>query len=103
MSEPIAVWPAAEITVAVDGLPVTSMSLRHYRMDADHSNAYAVWQAMGSPQTIEADAYRQLEEAGKLALIAEEPVGSGASGEASTCPARVFRCSVSPRNHPSPA
>ena len=67
--------PAAEITVAVDGLPDTSTSLRHFRMDADHSNAYAVWQAMGSPQSMDAGAYRQLEEAGRLALIEEETVG----------------------------
>jgi xylan 1,4-beta-xylosidase len=66
--------PAAEITVAIDGLPDTSISLRHFRMDAGHSNAYAVWQAMGSPQSIEADAYRELEEAGKLALIEKESI-----------------------------
>ena len=67
--------PAAEIAVAIDGLPDTGMSLRHYRMDADHSNAYAVWQAMGSPQSIEPDARRRLEQAGELALIAQETIG----------------------------
>ena len=51
------------------------LSLRHYRMDEDHGNAYAVWQAMGSPQSIEPDARRRLEQAGKLALIAQETIG----------------------------
>ena len=69
--------PAAEIAIAIDGLPDTTISLRHYRMDAGHSNAYAVWQAMGSPQSIEADAYRQLEAAGKLAMLEQEAIGPG--------------------------
>ena len=97
--------PAAEIALAVDGLPDTTMSLRHYRMDAGHSNAYAVWQAMGSPQSIEADAYRRLEAAGKLALIEQEAIGPSGG---------VLRRNVSlPRqgvsllrlswDHPSPA
>jgi xylan 1,4-beta-xylosidase len=71
--------PAAEVVLAIDGLPDTGMSLRHHRRDADHSNAYAVWQAMGSPQSIDPDARRRLEQAGELALIAQEtiaPTGS---------------------------
>ncbi len=94
--------PAAEIAVAVDGLPDTNMSLRHYRMDADHSNAYAVWQAMGSPQSIEADAYRQLEEAGKLSLIAEEPVGSGAFRRRVNLPRQGVSLLRLAWKHPSP-
>jgi xylan 1,4-beta-xylosidase len=66
--------PAAEIALEVDGLPDTTMSLRHHRMDSSHSNAYAVWHAMGSPQSIGADAYRQLDAAGKLALIEQEAI-----------------------------
>jgi xylan 1,4-beta-xylosidase len=66
--------PAAEIALAIDGLPDATMSLRHYRMDAGHSNAYAAWQAMGSPQSLEADAHGRLEAAGKLALIEQEAI-----------------------------
>jgi xylan 1,4-beta-xylosidase len=62
--------PAAEIAIQIDGLPDRkNVSLTHFRMDADHGNAYRVWQAMGSPQSIEADDYRRLEEAGGLATI----------------------------------
>jgi xylan 1,4-beta-xylosidase len=45
--------PPAPVTIAVKGLPkgVTRVFLTHYRIDDDHSNAYTLWQAMGSPQT----------------------------------------------------
>jgi xylan 1,4-beta-xylosidase len=72
--------PVAEIALMVDGLPDVDISLNHFRMDADHSNAYAVWQAMGSPQSIAGDAYRRLERAGKLALIEQEVVASVGGG-----------------------
>jgi xylan 1,4-beta-xylosidase len=57
----------ARLTITVDGLAGTSARLRRYRMDADHSNAFAVWRAMGSPEMVEGEAYRKLEAAGKLA------------------------------------
>jgi xylan 1,4-beta-xylosidase len=43
-------------------------------MDHDHSNAFAVWQAMGSPQEVIGEDYLRLEAASKLALIEEERV-----------------------------
>lgn len=95
--------PVAEIAVAVDGLPDGKVSLRHYRMDAGHSNAYAVWQGMGSPQSIEAAAYRQLEEAGKLALIAEEEVDcSGTLQKSIDLPRQGVSLLRLVWNHPSP-
>ncbi|MEX0852785.1 MAG: beta-xylosidase [Bauldia sp.] len=69
----------ADIALTVDGLPGNAASLRHYRMDAGHSNAYAVWQEMGAPQTISEEAYRRLEDAGKLALL-EEAAGEAIKG-----------------------
>ena len=43
--------------------------LRHYRIDHDHSNAYTVWQQMGSPQQPTASQQAQLEAAGQLQLL----------------------------------
>ena len=36
-----------ELTLA--GLPEGSMTVRHYRIDAEHSNAYAEWLRQGKP------------------------------------------------------
>ncbi|HEX6464781.1 MAG TPA: hypothetical protein VFZ98_10020 [Vicinamibacterales bacterium] len=41
--------PAAEIALTIDGLPDGRPAMTHYRIDADHSNAYTAWKAMGSP------------------------------------------------------
>ena len=63
--------PGAEIALKVEGVPVTarSVSMRHYRIDANHSNAYAAWKEMGSPQDVTPAQQRQLEAAGQLQLL----------------------------------
>jgi xylan 1,4-beta-xylosidase len=38
-------------------------------MDADHSNAFALWQRMGKPQKPSKQDYARLEAAGRLAQI----------------------------------
>jgi xylan 1,4-beta-xylosidase len=38
-------------------------------MDADHSNAFAVWQRMGKPAKLSKRDYAKLEAAGQLAQI----------------------------------
>ena len=43
--------------------------MEHYRIDADHSNAYTVWQQMGSPQQPTAEQHARLEAAGQLQLL----------------------------------
>lgn len=53
----------------VDGLPRGPLTLTHYRVDADHSNAYHLWKSMGSPQPPRAAQYMELERAGKLETI----------------------------------
>src|SRR6185369_6038672 len=42
----------ADIHLRIEGLPlgVSQVLLEHWRVDHDHSNAYTVWQTMGSPQ-----------------------------------------------------
>jgi xylan 1,4-beta-xylosidase len=63
--------PDASIALLLAGLPPAAkrMLLQHYRIDLDHSNAYAVWKRLGSPQTPSAEEYRQLESAGQLQLL----------------------------------
>src|SRR5579864_71099 len=44
--------PVANIAIVIDHLPARqrSLSVRHWRIDRDHSNAFEVWKRMGSPQ-----------------------------------------------------
>ena len=38
------------VKVTVKGLPDQAYEISHYRIDADHSNAYTVWKSLNSPQ-----------------------------------------------------
>ena len=60
--------PAANVTVALDGLPLKTGTLQveHFRIDEQHSNAFAAWKRMGSPQNPSPEQYAQLEKAGQL-------------------------------------
>jgi xylan 1,4-beta-xylosidase len=63
--------PDAVIDLRLSGIPFKSgqTTLTHYRIDADHSNAYEVWLRMGSPLPLANEQYTQLEMAGKLAEL----------------------------------
>ncbi len=63
--------PDADVNLVIEGLPasVRQVTLRHYRIDADHSNAYTAWKRMGSPQEPTAEQYAQLEKASELAEL----------------------------------
>jgi len=63
--------PAAPVHLTLAGLPAGAARplVEHYRIDADHSNAYTVWQQMGSPQQPTAEQYARLEAAGQLQLL----------------------------------
>lgn len=65
--------PAASIELSLAHLPAgaAGATLRHYRIDHDHSNSFTVWQQMGSPQKPTAEQYAQLERAGQLAEVAD--------------------------------
>jgi xylan 1,4-beta-xylosidase len=64
--------PDAAIDLALNGIPLKNGNARltQYRIDGDHSNAYAVWLRMGSPSALNATQYAQLEKAGQLAELA---------------------------------
>src|SRR5262249_32695988 len=63
--------PAAQVSLAIVGLGATVQRsrLQHYRVDGEHSNAYAAWLKMGSPQPPSAAQYAQLEAASALAAV----------------------------------
>ncbi len=61
----------AAVEIALRGLPAAwnRKTLTHFRIDDTHSNAFAAWQQRGAPpQPNEAQA-KQMEEAGRLALL----------------------------------
>jgi len=59
------------INVAAKGLPagVTKVLLKHWRIDQTHSNAYATWRNMASPQRPSETQLQQLQSAGQLQLL----------------------------------
>jgi xylan 1,4-beta-xylosidase len=61
--------------VSVKGIPasVHRVLLQHYRIDDHHSNSYAVWKDMGSPQNPTPEQYAALQAAGQLQLL-DSPV-----------------------------
>ena len=62
--------PAASIDLAVAGVPAEAsrVLVETFRVDAGHSNSFAAWKQMGSPQQPTPEQYRQLEAAGQLQL-----------------------------------
>jgi len=65
--------PAAQVSLTIEGLAADARSarLQHFRIDANHSNAYAAWLEMGSPQRPSAAQHAQLEKASDLATLDE--------------------------------
>jgi xylan 1,4-beta-xylosidase len=63
--------PAAAIDLAITGLPADAKRglLEHFRVDADHSNAFSAWKEMGSPQSLSESTYKRLESSGQLQLL----------------------------------
>ena len=58
--------PAAPVTLTMSGLPATAATVTHHRIDDLHSNAYAAWIRMGSPQQPTDAQYAALERASEL-------------------------------------
>jgi xylan 1,4-beta-xylosidase len=63
--------PPAPTTVIIHGIPagIDRVLLEHYRIDDDHSNAYALWLKLGSPQNPTSQQYADLQAAGQLQLL----------------------------------
>ena len=63
--------PPTATSLIVKGIPagVARILVTQYRIDDTHSNAYTLWQQMGSPQHPNAQQYSQLQAAGQLQLF----------------------------------
>jgi xylan 1,4-beta-xylosidase len=61
----------AAIDLVVSGIPSSARRclLEHFRVDSDHSNAFAAWKEMGSPQSPTPEQLEQLQRAGQLRLL----------------------------------
>jgi len=65
------VVPDAKIDLAISGIAasVSSGLLEHFRVDGNHSNAFAAWKKMGSLQPPSPGQYHELEHSGQLELL----------------------------------
>jgi xylan 1,4-beta-xylosidase len=56
--------PAAAVSLAIEGLGAAqgTAQVQHFRVDAEHGNAYAAWLRMGSPQEPSPAQYAELEQ-----------------------------------------
>lgn len=81
----------AVVRLAINGMPATHDGVL-YRVDASHANAFAAWQAMGSPQTPDATQYTALENASQM--TPERPTLLGKKGRTATYEVTVPRQGV---------
>jgi xylan 1,4-beta-xylosidase len=63
---------AAQVELSVKAIPVRGVRVQKFLMDGEHSNAYAVWQKMGSPQQPTARQFMELQRGGRLEAVAPE-------------------------------
>jgi len=69
--------PTAEVSLQValpdEASKTTRPTITHYRIDEQHSNSFAEWQRMGSPNAPNERQYRQLIESSNLAELEQAP------------------------------
>jgi xylan 1,4-beta-xylosidase len=71
----------AAIDMTITGVPGGRVSIIEYRIDQEHSNSYAVWRKMGSPQQPTAAQIKVLEKAGGLETVGKVRKLSAKSGK----------------------
>ena len=64
-------FPASSIDLVIRNLPpdANRALLEHFRVDADHSNAFTVWHNLGSPESLSGSHLEQLQNAAQLQLL----------------------------------
>jgi xylan 1,4-beta-xylosidase len=60
---------ASPVEVIVNGIDKSKVLVHHYRVDQQFSNSFEKWKSMGKPQSVTAEQYLQLENAGQLQLF----------------------------------
>ncbi|MDN4500838.1 hypothetical protein QX776_00335 [Alteromonadaceae bacterium BrNp21-10] len=81
------VGPDAAVQINLQGLPKSfakSASLKHYRIDKDHSNSYAAWLKMGSPIAPSQTQRTELLKAAELKTIDAAPAQLNIAHSATT-------------------
>jgi xylan 1,4-beta-xylosidase len=74
--------PAAQVSLFVNAIPSHGVREQEFLMDGEHSNAYVVWQKMGSPEHPTAQQFVALQRAGKLESVARAVAIQTKDGEA---------------------
>jgi xylan 1,4-beta-xylosidase len=76
--------PSALMELVVEDLPAKARKAlcEHFRVDGSHSNAFAAWKELGSPQSPSAAQYEQLESVGQLQLMSSPAWMAIEGGEA---------------------
>ena len=87
----------ADLALTLAGLPAEAITprLAHYRVDATHSNAFTLWQSLGSPTAPTRAQYAQLEAAAQLGQLETAPATVTAEGGAATLKFPLPRQAVS--------
>jgi xylan 1,4-beta-xylosidase len=71
----------AAVELSIGGLPwKKNARIWHFRIDAEHSNAFAAWRRIGSPAILDPAEWNTLRAAGQLTSLQEshlEPVNAG--------------------------
>jgi len=59
------------VKLSIQGFNGSKATVSHYRIDNEHSNSYAVWKKMGSPQNPTPEQYQMLEKSGQLEFLSK--------------------------------
>jgi len=89
--------PDAAVTLAMTGLPtgVGNATVTHYRIDQQHSDAFAEWLRMGSPIAPDPAQYAAMQRASELATLQGSPAAIGLDGGKATLAFTLPRQGVS--------
>jgi xylan 1,4-beta-xylosidase len=63
--------PDAAVELELRGVPRDFTQVTHFRIDGEHSNAYAAWQRLGAPIAPDVATWDSLRAAGRLAELQE--------------------------------
>lgn len=61
---------ASPVELTINGIGKSKVLVHHYRVDDQSSNSFEKWKAMGKPQEVTNEQYKELEKAGQLQLLA---------------------------------
>jgi xylan 1,4-beta-xylosidase len=60
---------ATPVELSVNGVVKKNVLIHHYRVDHQFSNSFEKWKAMGKPQNVSNEQYKELEQSGQLEMM----------------------------------